>query len=79
MNKWFTGVTTVEELRKKYRECQLYILKRIIRQKHINKQYFDDMLYYAFGCKNYRQLSYSKMYRLIYVLNCMEAKKSNIN
>lgn len=62
-----------------FTQCQLYILKRIIRQKHINKQYFDDMLYYAFGCRNYRQLSYSKMYRLIYVLNCMEAKRSNIN
>lgn len=55
--------------------CQLHILKRIIRQKHISKQYFDDMLYYAFGCRTYRQLTYGKMYRLIHVLSKMNAER----
>ena len=58
-----------------FTKCQLHILKRIIKQKRISRQYFDDMLYYAFGCRSYRQLSYSKMYRLIHVLSRIEAEK----
>lgn len=61
-----------------FTKCQLQILKRIIKQKRISKQYFDDMLYYAFGCRTYHQLTYAKMYRLIHVLNNITTeRKSN--
>lgn len=52
-----------------YTACQLHILKRIIRQKHIHKDFFNDVLFYVFDCKSYRELSYPKMYRLIYILS----------
>lgn len=55
-----------------FTRCQLHILKRIVKRKHISRQYFEDMLYYGFGCRTYRQLTYSKMYRLIYVLSRIE-------
>lgn len=57
-----------------YTRNQINILKRIIKQKKISKQYFDDVLYYAFGCKTYQQLDYAGMYRLIHVLQHSEQK-----
>ena len=58
-----------------FTKCQLHILKRIVKQKHISRQYFEDMLYYGFGCRTYQQLTYSKMYRLIHVLSRIDIEK----
>ena len=59
----------IEVPRHPYTQRQLYILKRIIKQKHITKMYFNDVLFYAFNCQSYKELDYDKMYRLIYILN----------
>lgn len=58
-----------------YTQRQLHILKRIIKQKHITKVYFNDVLYYAFNCQSYKQLDYEKMYRLIFILSKSDTNK----
>ena len=60
-----------------YSKQQLNILKRIIKQKHITREYFYDMLFYVFNCKSINELDYQKMYRLINVLNKIDINDKN--
>lgn len=52
-----------------YTKRQYQILRSLIRQKHIKKQFFDFILFELFGLSNWRELTYKQMYELIFVLN----------
>ena len=52
-----------------YTKRQYQILYNLIRQKKITKQSFDILLSELYGLSDWKQLNYSQMYELIYILS----------
>ncbi len=54
---------------------QYAILCRLIRQKKITKQSFDILLVELFGISDWKQLNYSQMYEIIFILTHWDYQK----
>ncbi len=54
---------------------QYTILCRLIRQKKITKQSFDILLLELFGISDWKQLNYSQMYEIIFILTHWDYQK----
>lgn len=61
-----------------YSKAQYNILCRLIRQKHITKQFFDFMLLKLYGLQDWKSLSYNEMYELIHILTYWDYEKVRI-
>lgn len=61
-----------------YTKAQHKLLCRIIVQKHITKQFFEFILRELYSTSDWKQLSYSQMYQLIFVLNHWNYEKVRI-
>ena len=51
-----------------YTQCQYKILCNLIRQKGIEKRFFDFLLAELYNLSDWKQLNYKQMYELIHVL-----------
>ena len=58
-----------------YTKSQYRILCKLIIQKRIEKRFFDFILSGLFNLDNWKNLNYSQMYTLIYVLANYDYKK----
>ena len=61
-----------------YSTAQYRILCRLIRQKHISKQFFDLVLSSLYGLSDWKKLTYQQMYELIHVLTFYNYQKERI-
>lgn len=61
-----------------YTRTQYQILCRLIRQKHISKQFFDLVLSSLYGLSDWKELTYQQMYELIHVLTFYNYHKERI-
>ena len=61
-----------------YTKAQYKLLCRIIVQKHITKQFFEFILRELYNTSDWKQLNYSQMYQLIFVLNHWNYEKVRI-
>ena len=60
--------SVTKEIPPTYTKSQYRILCNLIRQKHITKQFFDFLLVQLYDLSDWRQLNYTQMYELIYIL-----------
>ncbi len=58
----------VRELPTKITMAQYRLLCKLIRQKNIEKRFFDFLLSELYHTLNWRELNYQQMYRLIHIL-----------
>ncbi len=58
----------VKELPTKFTQAQYRLLCKLIRQKKIEKRFFDLLLSELYHLSDWRELNYQQMYRLIHVL-----------
>ena len=63
-----TRMQDVEEKPQTYTKTQFAILRRLIKQKGITRQFFDFLLESLFELKDWKQLDYKQMYELIHIL-----------
>ena len=61
-----------------YSRAQYNILCRLIRQKHISKQFFELVLSSLYGLSDWKELTYQQMYELIHVLTFYNYQKERI-
>lgn len=59
----------------KYTQSQYKILCNLIRQKKIEKRFFDFLLIELYNLSNWKELTYKQMYELIHVLTFWDYKK----
>ena len=57
--------SVVRETPPTYSKAQYNILCRLIRQKHITKQFFDFLLLKLYGLQDWKKLSYNEMYEKV--------------
>lgn len=62
-----------------YSKAQYNILYRLIKQKHITKQFFDYLLFNLYGLHDWKRLNYSQMYELIHIITYYDYKKERYN
>ena len=62
-----------------YTSCQVKILRNVIQQKHVTKQFFELLLHELYSISDWHELTYSQMYQLIYILNHWNYKKRGAN
>ena len=60
--------TEKESVSDGYTQCQYKILCNLIRQKGIEKRFFDFLLAELYNLSDWKQLNYKQMYELIHVL-----------
>lgn len=70
--------SVVRETPPTYSKAQYNILCRLIRQKHITKQFFDFLLLKLYGLQDWKKLSYNEMYELIHILTYWDYEKVRI-
>lgn len=70
--------TVTKEVPTNYTPAQHKLLCRIIVQKRITKQFFEFILRELYSTSDWKQLSYSQMYQLIYILNHWNYEKVRI-
>lgn len=70
--------SVVRETPPTYSKAQYNILCRLIRQKHITKQFFDFLLLKLYGLQDWKKLSYNEMYELIHILTYWNYEKVRI-
>ena len=66
---------TTVEVPKNYTKRQFQILYNLIQQKKIKKQSFDILLSELYGLSDWKQLNYSQMYEIIYILSHWDYQK----
>lgn len=59
----------------KYTHSQYKILCNLIRQKKIEKRFFDFLLMELYNLSNWRDLTYKQMYELIHILTFWDYEK----
>ena len=59
--------------------CQYRILCNLIRRKHIKKEFFNLLLSELYGLDNWKNLNYSQMYEMIFILTRYDFKKMEEN
>ena len=52
----------------KYSQAQYRLLCRIIKQRHITKEFFDFLMVQLFDFTDWKNLNYKQMYQLIFIL-----------
>lgn len=67
--------SNTKEVPSTYTPCQYQILRRLIRQKKITKQFFDFLLLHLYDLSDWKQLDYQQMYNLIHVLTFYDYTK----
>lgn len=65
-----------EQIPDRYTPCQYRILCSIIRRRHIKKEFFYLLLSELYGLEDWHRLSYSQMYKLVFVLSRYDFKKT---
>ena len=60
--------TTTKEVPKEFTISQYRILRKLIIQKRISKQFFEFLLVQLFDLSDWKQLDYLQMYELIHIL-----------
>lgn len=58
-----------------YTESQYKILCNLIRQKKIEKRFFDFLLSELYNLSNWKELTYEQMYELIHILTFWNYEK----
>ena len=61
-----------------YTQSQYKILCNLIRQKNIEKQFFDFLLMELYNLSDWKQLTYPQMYELIHILTFYNYEKERI-
>lgn len=69
----------VREIPETYTQAQYQILCRLIKQKKIEKTFFDFLLLQLYGLSDWKQLDYKQMYELIHVLTYYNYEKETLN
>lgn len=64
-----------KETPSKITKCQYDILCRLIKQKHITKQFFELLLRELYDLEDWKKLSYEQMYELIHVLTYFDYER----
>lgn len=65
-----------EQIPDAFTPCQYRILCSIIRRRHIKKEFFYLLLSELYNLSDWRKLTYSEMFELIYILNNYNFKKA---
>ena len=58
-----------------YTKSQYDILCRLIKQKHITKQFFEVLIVELYETKDWKKLTYKQMYELIHILTFLNYEK----
>ena len=66
---------TIPEVPTTYTKSQYYILCRLIKQKHITKQFFEVLIVELYETKDWKKLTYNQMYELIHILTFLDYQK----
>lgn len=66
---------TAHTIPENFTPCQYRILCNLIQQKKIKKESFEILLLALFEVSNWRELSYTQMYELIFVLTNLDYQK----
>lgn len=67
--------TVTREVPENFTVAQYQILRKLIIQKRISKQFFDFLLLQLYDLSDWKQLNYSQMYELIHILTYFNYQK----
>lgn len=67
--------TEKKQISGSYTQCQYRILCNLIRQKNIEKRFFDFLLMELYNLSNWKELTYEQMYELIHILTFWDYEK----
>lgn len=70
-----SDVQGAQEKPQTYTQAQYKILRRLIMQKKVTRQFFDFLLESLFELKDWKQLNYSQMYEMIHILTFYNYEK----
>ena len=71
--------TEKESVSDGYTQCQYKILCNLIRQKGIEKRFFDFLLAELYNLSDWKELKYEQMYESIHALTFYDYKKERTN
>ena len=61
-----------------FTRTQFLILCRLIKQKHITRQFFNFLLIELYGFSDWKSLNYEQMYELIHILTFWDYEKERL-
>ena len=67
--------TVTREVPENFTIAQYQILRKLIIQKQISKQFFDFLLLQLYDLSDWKQLNYTQMYELIHILTFWNYEK----
>lgn len=70
---------TVREILETYTKAQYKILCRLIKQKHITKEFFYFMIEQIFDLSDWKWMDYRQMYKMIHILTFYDYKKESVS